>query len=189
MKARRHMNPFREADRLLAESGFQTPPVDVESLVAHKGLSIYYLDASDDVSGLLLRKGKQVAIGVNNSHHRNRQRFTIAHELGHWILHLSTANTSHSIDEQLHVDDQLVYFRDGTSSKASEPVEIQANSFAAALLMPRASLLADLAGQPIDVNDDRSIRRLARRYQVSHQALTLRLVNLEFVAGWSPENA
>ena len=177
------LSPFRLADELLRESGFIDPPVDVEGLARTKDVVVRYVAAPDDVSGLLLKKGERVVIGVNRKHHVHRRRFTIAHELGHWLLHCDPA------ERPLHVDQQLVYFRDDKSAEASDRKEISANAFAAALLMPRESLLADLDGRPIDVNDDTAIRRLARRYQVSTQALTLRLVNLGLVEGWPPVDA
>jgi Zn-dependent peptidase ImmA (M78 family) len=82
-------------------------------------------------------------IGVNNNHHRNRQRFTIAHEIAHYRLH--------------HVgkvfnDATPVFFRDTTSAAGQSPQEIVANAFAAELLMPEnklRELLREQAGRCI----------------------------------------
>ena len=64
-------------------------PVDVDSVAQSYGIEIRKDDVSDKLSGFLVRstKGGNPIIGVNCKHHPNRQRFTIAHELGHYLLH------------------------------------------------------------------------------------------------------
>lgn len=123
----------------------------------------------DDVSGMLVHDGANAVIGVNSRHHVNRQRFTIAHELGHYFLHP---------DERVHVDGRRVRieFRDKRSSMAVDRKEIEANTFAAALLMPADWVHADV--EKYDGLDESAIEELARRYQVSVHAMTLRLNNL-----------
>jgi Zn-dependent peptidase ImmA (M78 family) len=56
--------------------------------------------------------------------------------------------------------------------------EIEANRFAAELLMPKDLLEADLDKFEIDIEDAETIQHMARRYGVSEQAMTLRIVNL-----------
>ena len=81
----------------------------------------------------------------------------------------------------LFVDAAPVFFRDGQSATGVDGQEIEANAFAAELLMPE-SILRDLVGrQPIDVFDDAAVRRLASRFEVSPQALTIRLSRLGLV--------
>ena len=63
------------------------------------------------------------------------------------------------------------------------PEEFEANAFAGALLMPAEFLRRDLTDQQIDISDDAKVRQLARTYEVSAQALTIRLVNLEMFGG------
>jgi len=109
-------------------------------------------------------------IGVNSSHHFNRQRFTIAHELGHLILH-------HREMERVHIDRSLVHRRDNISGLAIDPKEIEANRFAAELLMPYSMLIADIEGVN-DVEDVDEISLLAKRYLVSALAMTNRITNL-----------
>jgi Zn-dependent peptidase ImmA (M78 family) len=75
-------------------------------------------------------------IGVNPAHHLNRQRFTIAHELGHYFLH-------EGLEE--HVDQNFrVEWRNADTSRAVNWQKIQANRFAAELLMPTSFLEDDL---------------------------------------------
>jgi Zn-dependent peptidase ImmA (M78 family) len=61
---------------------------------------------------------------------------------------------------------------------AVDPKEIEANRFAAELLMPYNMVLADLKKRPIDVENEEAIRELAQKYQVSVQAMTHRITNL-----------
>lgn len=162
------------AAALLSEHGLTGIPVPVETLAATCGALIRYqpFDA-DDVSGLLYRQPDQPpVIGVNSANHAVRQRFTIAHELGH--LHLHSGH-------QLILDRLVrVNFRDAASSTASDWEEMQANAFAAALLMPKDAIAARLrrliSGQPL--TDDDLITRLARDFQVSRPAIEYRLINL-----------
>jgi Zn-dependent peptidase ImmA (M78 family) len=106
-------------------------------------------------------------IGVEISQSAERQRFTIAHEIGHLVLH--------DLGE-VHVD--KVNFRSSLSSTAENVEEVEANAFAAALLMPRALVMADLQGQVVNIEDDRQIDWLSKRYGVSNQAMTYRLINI-----------
>jgi Zn-dependent peptidase ImmA (M78 family) len=106
---------------------------------------------------------------VNSSHHSNRQRFTVAHELGHLRYH----------EGEIHVDRKLqINRRDAISSLAIDPDEIEANRFAAELLMPFRLISVDLMTRELDVEDDDQIRELAKKYQVSAQAMTHRITNI-----------
>ena len=129
-----------------------------------------------EISGVLLRREGQIIIGVNSTHHDKRRRFTIAHEIGHLLLH------NHN---SLYVDKIFpVRLRDATSSEASDRDEIEANAFAAELLMPLFMLEnePELQRQVIDYEKGDIIDTLADRYKVSSQAMTFRLINLGLIA-------
>src|SRR5206468_341809 len=86
-----------------------------------------------------------------------------------------------------HVDRGISFhFRDERSSRAEVRQEIEANQFAAELLMPRAMIDALVTG-PVDVHDDDLLEDLASRFDVSVQALTYRLTNLGRVGAESTE--
>jgi Zn-dependent peptidase ImmA (M78 family) len=68
------------------------------------------------------------------------------------------------------------------SSEGTSQQEIEANAFAAALLMPEAELKRLLDDHPVDAFDEMSVRRLAARLGVSAQALTIRLTRLGLVS-------
>ena len=149
------------------------PPVPVERLAKRLGVEVRYEPLNGNLSGMLFREGGRAIIGVNSLHARSRQRFTIAHELGHLALHER---------QGIHLDRKfpIVRQRDGRSSLAIDPEEIEANGFAAELLMPAAMLENDLADADPYYEDDELIRWLADRYEVSLQAMAIRLGNLGF---------
>ena len=69
-------------------------------------------------------------------------------------------------------------FRDSRSSQAVDKKEMEANEFAAELLMPRKFLAKALKNETVDLEDDDKIESLAKSFGVSTQALTFRLINL-----------
>jgi Zn-dependent peptidase ImmA (M78 family) len=148
----------------------QERPLAVETIARHKGIEVLFdpLESVDDVSGFYFREGERRVIGVNSAHARVRQRFTIAHELGHALLQDA---------EGLHLD-HAFKFRDSRSSLAVDPEEMDANAFAAGVLMPEDEVLQAVSDFGIDLNDDHSMRAAARHFGVSIQALSYRLANL-----------
>jgi len=132
-------------------------PVETVSLANSLGLMVYKTSfgGNDDISGMIRQEGDEHVIYVNMNHHVNRRRFTIAHEIAHFILHKD------EIGDGI-VDDAL--YRSGLSSK----FEAEANSLAADILMPW-HLLAD------DEISGISIAHLADKYQVSAAAMAIRL--------------
>jgi len=125
-----------------------------------------------DVSGMLYRRGTATVMVVNAHHHPHRQRFTIAHEIGHHRLH----------DADAYLDGTATLrFRDGTSATGTDQEEREANGFAACLLMPapwvHERFVQLLTGRRA-LDEDDAIVRLARQFDVSEQAMRFRLVNL-----------
>lgn len=160
----------RCAADLLAENGIERPAVPVERLAKAAGAVMEYRDFNNEISGLLIRKQKMVVIAVAQEQPEQRQRFTIAHELGHLLLH---DGIEVRVDKHFRVN-----LRSSASSKAEDVEEIEANAFAAELLMPRDFLLRDARKLTLDIEDEEQIAALARRYEVSRQAMTFRLMNL-----------
>lgn len=151
-------------------AGVSRAPVQVEQIAKNLGASIFYRDFDENVSGLLIRQGNSAVIGVAKQQSKERQRFTIAHELGHLSLHEA---------EEIHIDKQFrVHFRSKMSSTAADVREIEANAFAANLLMPKDFLARDVAKIEMDFEDPENIQMLSDKYGVSSQAMTFRLMNL-----------
>ena len=151
----------------------QAPSVPVEMIAANIGAEIRYEPAEDNVSGMVWRSRGRAVIGVNSLHSRTRKRFTIAHEVAHLILH---------DDETFHIHEgyALIGRRDDDASRGVYQKEIEANYFGAALLMPKPFLQrdADVLRLQFDFESDDALRTLARRYEVSQQAMTIRLLEV-----------
>src|SRR5712692_8642293 len=88
MKTSRERLIVQKALRLLSETGVKAAPVNVEKIAASLGIDVRKSPTDDDISGFLFRQPRgRTVIGVNTLHHPNRQRFTIGHEIGHFLLH------------------------------------------------------------------------------------------------------
>jgi Zn-dependent peptidase ImmA (M78 family) len=154
------------------EHGIVKPPVPVTEIARSAGAKVVFAPYKGDVSGILFRGGDQDVIGVNSDHVMQRQRFTVAHELGHRALHPG---------RELILDVPVrVNFRDRTSSMATDREEIEANAFAAALLMPEQMIRTAVEDLPPGVRRDPEVtaQRLAKVFNVSITALGFRLINL-----------
>ena len=156
---------------LLEECGIDAVPVPVEVIAECLGAQIRYSPFDGELAGMLVRHDDgQAVIGVNSANHINRQRFTIAHECGHLRLH---KGKDVYIDRSFRVN---VCRRDEQSAQATDPEEIEANRFAAELLMPRDRILEDIV--EFDIEGDKELKALADKYVVSVQALTSRVHKL-----------
>jgi Zn-dependent peptidase ImmA (M78 family) len=165
----------RKAEQVLVEFGFSELPIPVDRLAMRLGLDVERAVLGDDISGLLVIQEGRGIIGINASQASTRQRFTIAHELGHFVLHRDIVPVF--IDKQF-LKPYVAAFRDGASATGEEEIEREANAFAAGLLMP-ANLVHEAARLlPPTSTDDDVIEGLARRFDVSRQAMSFRLANL-----------
>ena len=175
MSVRRKM--VRElSTELLAQHNIVSAPVDVEKLAHALHVDVHKDRVAGDISGYLFRDHEKTSaiIGVNSRQHPNRQRFTIAHELGHFLLHAN---------DKVHVDRGFeVRLRSDESSKGTDIDEKEANLFAAELLMPLAFVEKDMADiQTVDLMEETTIKSLAKKYQVSTHAFAFRLAYLGYV--------
>jgi len=161
------------AEKLLADLGISEIPVPVEAVATSQGMTVTRLRSEGSESGFAMSRGSVQVIGVNKSHSFKRQRFTIAHEIGHLLMH-------HQAGDSLIVDNTVrVNFRDDLSSLATNEQEIEANAFAAALLMPRSLVLREVrAAYSPSTNYNQLVTDLARRFNVSAEAMGFRLLNL-----------
>jgi Zn-dependent peptidase ImmA (M78 family) len=165
----RYAHIERLTGKILADARVVAPAVPVEAMVRAHGCNVKASDLNE-VSGVLVRSGNRAVIRVNNKHSEARRRFTIAHEFGHLLLHEG---------REVWFDQEFRFsLRSGISSTGSDIEEIEANFFAASLLMPDSLLLNDPRAASIEVEDATAIKDLAKSYGVSGQAMTLRLARL-----------
>jgi Zn-dependent peptidase ImmA (M78 family) len=164
----------RHAEALAESCGFTKPPVDLERVAKQLGLSIASADLGADVSGLLISKGDASIIAVQAKDPPNRKRFTIAHEIGHFYLR-------HQFEpgEHVHVDrGHVITPRNSRSSTGEDLKEIEANQFAACLLMPSTLIESRIKALRLTSLREDHVTLLASEFEVSEQAMTIRLSTL-----------
>ncbi|MCC6711854.1 MAG: ImmA/IrrE family metallo-endopeptidase [Candidatus Dadabacteria bacterium] len=148
-------------------------PVPVEDIAKGLGAKVVFSALEDSHCGMIHMQGNIIVIGVNSIHPKNRQRFTIAHEIGHLVMHKD------EISESIHIDQAFGerLNRDGRSSLGEDLKEVQANRFAAELLMPTSILKRETKNQRIDIEDSEFIEKLAQKFQVSFQSMSIKLLD------------
>lgn len=161
--------PYRAADELLRKTvvkdGMISIPVDVEAIAKELGLDYQRLLLDEKTDGLLVKDEPNTPFKavVDSLAHPHRARFTLSHEIGHYI---------HKYQD--FPDEKIagkVERRDEMSSRGIDPEEIWANRFAAALLMP-AGIVAKLWA------DGKRIEDMADMFNVSLAAMGHRIENL-----------
>lgn len=137
-------------------------PVDPIALARRFGINVYGVPMDNNVSGLLSKATptSDTDMFLNTNHSAVRQRFTAAHELGHYFQNLANAKNT-------------TYFfkRDDLSSCGTDTNEIFANQFAANLLMPADVVRNMVAG-------GQNMISMAAQLHVSGDAMKNRLKNL-----------
>ncbi|NQX22679.1 ImmA/IrrE family metallo-endopeptidase [Curtobacterium sp. VKM Ac-2852] len=161
--ARRVLESFRVSDPNAPDL-----PVDPVRIARSLGINVYSARLVPTLSGMVSRLDPQggTDIYLNSEHAPVRQRFTTAHELGHYF----------AVEDQPGGDAKVfVHRRDSLSACGTNSEEIFANQFAAELLMPEADVqrLHGLGLGSIE---------LARRFNVSLDAMNFRLKNLHLAA-------
>lgn len=165
---------------LFDKYGVSAAPIDVEAICEYQNITIRRRDFEEALSGFAYQKDGEKVIGVNADEGPLRQRFTIAHELGHLFLEPR---------ENIKYDKQFaMQYRNGLSSEGTDVKEIEANFFAAELLMPEELLKNDIeqytrenSGKTLDFEDDEVVGYLAGKYQVSRHAMSVRLASLHYI--------
>lgn len=170
MNTRRKLEPEKAARELLEAQGIRKAPIPVDKIAKALGVQIRYSPLDEELSGMIYINDGIPIIGVNALHHPNRQRFTIAHELGHYMLHRSM------LSNEVHVDKQFkILMRDSKSSTGTDVMEVEANKFAAELLLPEFLIEDILAHSTFDIDDPAPLDQLAKKFRVSKQMLEYRI--------------
>ena len=157
---------------LLSEFGLLKCPINLDKLASKLNIRIEYQDLDDEVSGFLVKKESKNIIGVNEYHHPVRQRFTIAHEIGHYKLH---------VNQPLFIDyyKGSILYRSNNKPK-NYIMEKEANQFAASLLMPKKLIEEQLSKLPEDMDYEDKLYELSQVFKVSKQAMDYRLKSLGY---------
>jgi hypothetical protein len=140
-------------------------PVDVDGLAADLDVRVNYAWLDPDISGeIVCVSPGAYEINVNAAHPETRQRFTLAHELGHFVYHRDLLGEGLDDDRAYRSTKGGRFF----NPRIGQREETQADTFAANLLMPYRLIEALRA-------ENLGRREMARRLKVSEHALAIRL--------------
>jgi Zn-dependent peptidase ImmA (M78 family) len=163
-----------QAEKLIDRLSINSLPINVKIIAKSLNLTITSANLGDDVSGLLISDGQSAHVITHEENHPNRQRFTIAHEIGHYYLkHQFEAGEHVHVDRGHYISQRGPKASDGTDIK-----EIEANQFAASLLMPSKFIRQKVSELGVNSLLDYHVSYLADVFKVSEQAMTIRLTTL-----------
>lgn len=155
--------------------------VDPLKIANAYGIDVRYFNLEENLSGFMLMEDGQAMIGVNAGDGPKRQRYTLGHELAHYFLH----DRSEPFLDPRTAHVQIIP-RNEISSLGVDPREIEANIFAAELLMPEERLrdeVEKLGRLGLFDEQDNEIKELADKFDVSVRAMTIRLERLGYLEG------
>ncbi|MBQ5946306.1 ImmA/IrrE family metallo-endopeptidase [Massilia sp. ST3] len=171
-------------EHLEAEHGFQlTAPVDLDAIAALVGVEVEEFVDLGNMSSVgkisLTENGPKIWINPLENSYTPRRRFTLAHELGHYCLHLSESRKSF-VDTKTTMNRTESYW---------DVYESEANNFAAELLMPKQLIISEgnkiISSYKEEHGDDVSTSvftdLLAKRLGASNKAMEFRLSNLGII--------
>jgi Zn-dependent peptidase ImmA (M78 family) len=163
-----HGSPEALADCIADNFRRMRVPVPVDEVAGAVGIEDLREVDSDNFEGLLVTDGGKTkgAIAYSKSSGRERRRFTIAHEIGHFLIPTHGANA-----QCAKADLGVVKSADSRKSK-----EAEANRFAANLLMPRKLYLAEI--RRLGAPETDHILKLASAFEVSKEAASRRFAEL-----------
>lgn len=153
-------SPRDTADALLEAAGITSPPIPIDELVIGCGVRILPW-VFKDIDGLVVELEAGAVIWVNDRQADTRQRFTLAHELGHYLLR-------HVDAFHLDLGGDLSPNATGEHPGYNWRAERAANEFAANLLMP-SSMVRTASSKTTDMG------ALAAQFNVSPAAMGFRL--------------
>ena|ERR1700733_2600471 len=164
------------ANELIAKSEISEPPVPVDRIVEGYNITIREFDFEEGISGVLVITEDGATIGVNPGDTKTRMRFALAHELGHFLLHKET--------NEVFIDKDFIVKWRNVESNGNYTVEevnqeMEANAFAAALLMPKNLIEREMAKKEmVEMGENALLIELANRFDVSLPAIAFRITNI-----------
>lgn len=151
---------LRKNDRILGETVFEDAEIPVYDMQDGRYTTIFVNAGTILADAHLLESGNE-----------GRLRFTYAHEYGHWVLHKSLFVGSEYLAAMVNGNENYVL-----SSEAGRSIECQADLLAAAIIMPITQIKrACYALRCRGVNDGMLVAQMAALFEVSNQAMRIRL--------------
>lgn len=172
----------KDAYFLLDKLNVTQLPIDLDYILSCLDIKKEYMDIFDDknsnYSGCISINDGHAIIKINPLDPNTRQRFTIAHEICHYLWDFPEDLTNLSDSEKVIKDEK--FYR----SNQSNPIEVRANKFASQLLMPKNMIIFQakrLLGIQTQIDTYQFIVKMANRFDVSLKAMEIRLEQLNIL--------
>ena len=136
-------------------------PVPIGAIAKSFDIQIKVATLPTNISGEIKEEQRKVVIKVNRHDVKERQRFTVAHEIAHFLLHREYLKNG--------ITDSVLY-----RSALSNDLEFQANRLAADIVMP-IHLIKEWRNQHSDMPLEQQIEKLSIKSEVSSTAIKIRL--------------
>ena len=158
------MTPAEAAEAIIEDLGItQIADLDVEAIAFDAGVEVVY-ESLSGCEATLVGVGDQAIATINPSEYRGRERFSVAHEIGHWKLHRGRSFRCR-VDQIEENFGSTVNF------------EKEADTFASHLLMP--SRMFNEAIRPFSRPNFKQLGEVAAAFDTSLTATALRLVGVD----------
>ncbi len=160
----------KKLEELLMEDCYKDYELQLDNLAKKLSLSIFDATFTDPKLSGVIYKDKDTgkfSIYVNETHPITRKRFTVAHEIGHYISAICESYSKEQLFKEGFEDYAVLYRKEGGNSLA----EKEANQIAADMLMPAKWVQRFL-------EDGISIEKMAKIFFVSREAMAIRVDNL-----------
>jgi Zn-dependent peptidase ImmA (M78 family) len=161
----RELDGLDDGVKAIIKKHLQSVPVKLGPLADELGIEVRLSSLPTGISGQIARKENGYLIKVNRHESRERQRFTVAHEIAHFLLHREI------IDAQPEGIMDNVLYRSGNAAQ----IEYEANRLAADLVMPRNLVDSEL-GKFGGALSEEALEQLAERFAVSKAAMEIRVI-------------
>jgi len=163
------MDQIGNGHRAILEHYIKDQPVKIGELAKELGVPIKVAVLDGGISGQITCENGQYTIRVNRYESRERQRFTIVHELAHFLLHRPIIDRVPD-----GIKDNVLYRSDNL-----DEIEYEANRLAAHILMPTSRVKEIIEGEYGGAfDDDATVESLAASFRISKAAMGIRLSGL-----------
>lgn len=162
--ASREYRTLPDQVRQLVDLFAGNPPVKLSDLAKSLGLIVRAAELPRGISGEIRPSDESESgfmIRVNKHESKVRQRFTVAHEIAHYLLHCDRIGDG--------VRDDFLY-----RSALSDRIEAEANRLAADILMP-PSVVEKFLDEGSGNDFDEMVKNMAETFNVSEQAMKIRI--------------
>lgn len=171
---------------ILAKNGVTKPPINVVKIAASMGIKVFSVEFTDpNVKGAIADfkspmpqfNGEQRIIAVDKKSYATRKIFTIAHEIGHFVMHCGESNDF--FERDVYDSDE-----DMVDEDVRNKIERDADKFAACLLLPKDMFINFVENSPYYIIRDKQnlVQEICKKFIVAEKAAKKRLkeVGMDF---------